>query len=218
MAIISLENINKKFKKGSYELHVLRDFCLEVEQGEQVAIVGPSGAGKSTLLHIIGGLDKPDSGTVLFDGDDIFKKRSKQLDEYRNMTVGFVFQFHYLLDEFSALENVMMPAIIGGMSRQEAKEKAAVLLSKVGLGERLTHYPVELSGGEQQRTAIARAMMNSPKLLLADEPTGSLDKQNSDDVLSMFDMMKQEGYTVMMVTHDMEVAERCDRVITLEKN
>lgn len=218
MSVLKIENISKSFKKGDYTLHVLKDFCLEIQEGEQVAIVGPSGAGKSTLLHILGGLEKPDSGEIVFGDEQIYSKKKKELDQYRNETVGFVFQFHYLLQEFTALENVMMPALIGGMSKNDAESKARALLEKVGLAERLTHYPVEMSGGEQQRTAIARALMNEPKLLLADEPTGSLDKHNTDEILNMFSMLKEDGITLVMITHDMAIADRCDRVVTLEKN
>lgn len=216
--MLEIINLNKMFRKGDYTLHVLQDLCMSVERGERVAIVGPSGAGKSTLLHIIGGLERPDSGAVIFDGENVFDKKGRQLDKYRNSTVGFVFQFHYLLEDFTALENVMIPALISGMNRNQAKEQATELLSRVGLYERLTHFPTELSGGEQQRTAIARALMNRPKLILADEPTGSLDRKNSEEVLAMFDLMKQDGITVLMVTHEEEVADSCDRKIVMEKS
>lgn len=191
---------------------------MKAEEGERAAIVGPSGAGKSTLLQIIGGLDKPDSGMVLFDGENVFEKKGRQLDRYRNGTVGFVFQFHYLLEDFTALENVMIPALIAGKGKNEAKDRASQLLERVGLSDRAEHFPTELSGGEQQRTAIARALMNSPRLILADEPTGSLDKKNSEEVLSMFDLMKQDGITVLIVTHDESIASACDRRIFMEKS
>nr|WP_022852208.1 ABC transporter ATP-binding protein [Limisalsivibrio acetivorans] len=216
--MLEIINLNKSFRKGEYTLHVLQDFCMTVQEGEQVAIVGPSGAGKSTLLHIVGGLEKCDSGSVMFGGEDILTKKGKALDTYRNSEVGFVFQFHYLLDEFTALENVLMPAMIQGMSREEAMPRAEELLAKVGLSDRMTHFPVELSGGEQQRTAIARAMMNSPRLILADEPTGSLDRKNSEEVLAMFDFVKSEGTSVLMVTHDNRIAESCDRIVAIDKS
>ncbi len=171
--MLEIVNLNKSFKKGGdYTLNVLQNFSMSVEDGERVAIVGPSGAGKSTLLQIIGGLDSPDSGgAVLFDGENVFEKKGKQLDKYRNGLVGFVFQFHYLLEDFTALENVMMPALIAGRNRAEAEKGGAMdLLSKVGLADRATHFPpTELSGGEQQRASIARALMNRPKMILADE-------------------------------------------------
>lgn len=216
--LLEIINLNKSFKKGSYTLNVLQNFCMKAEAGERVAIVGPSGAGKSTLLQIIGGLDKPDSGMVMFDGENVFDKKGRQLDKYRNGTVGFVFQFHYLLEDFTALENVMIPALIAGANRNEARDGAMELLSRVGLADRTTHFPTELSGGEQQRTAIARALMNRPKLVLADEPTGSLDRKNSEEVLAMFDLMKQDGITVLMVTHEESIADSCDRRIFMEKS
>jgi len=218
MSLLEIVNLNKSFLKGDYRLDVLSGFNMSVGKGEMLAIVGPSGAGKSTLLHIIGGLDKPDSGSVLFQGEDILKLKGKALDQFRNQDVGFVFQFHYLLEDFTALENVMMPALIAGENIDEAVKRAKALLAKVGLEDRVTHFPAELSGGEQQRTAIARAMMNSPKIILADEPTGSLDKKNSDEVLGMIRLMRDEGVTVLIVTHEAAIAESCDRIIRIEKS
>jgi lipoprotein-releasing system ATP-binding protein len=218
MSLLEIVNLNKSFLKGDYRLDVLSGFNMSVGKGEMLAIVGPSGAGKSTLLHIIGGLDKPDSGSVLFQGEDILKLKGKALDQFRNQDVGFVFQFHYLLEDFTALENVMMPALIAGENIDEAVKRAKALLAKVGLEDRVTHFPAELSGGEQQRTAIARAMMNSPKIILADEPTGSLDKKNSDEVLDMIRLMRDEGVTVLIVTHEAAIAESCDRIIRIEKS
>jgi lipoprotein-releasing system ATP-binding protein len=218
MSVLEIINLNKSFMKGDYRLDVLSDFNLKVDKGEMLAIVGPSGAGKSTLLHMVGGLDKPDSGLVLFQGEDILKKKGKSLDAYRNGDVGFVFQFHYLLEDFTAIENVMMPALIGGWDYSKAAGHASDLLEKVGLSGRKTHFPPELSGGEQQRTAIARAMMNSPKILLADEPTGSLDKKNSDEVMELIKLMKNEGVTVMIVTHEDGIAQACDRIVRIEKS
>ncbi|WP_041230076.1 ABC transporter ATP-binding protein [Deferribacteres bacterium DY0037] len=216
--MLEIINLNKSFKKGDYTLNVLNNFCLKVDDGERVAIVGPSGAGKSTLLQIIGGLDKPDSGSVVFNGDSVFDKKGRQLDRYRNSAVGFVFQFHYLLEDFTALENVMIPALIAGENRGDAKKRAEDLLARVGLSDRSDHFPTELSGGEQQRTSIARALMNNPKMILADEPTGSLDRKNSEEVFSMFDLMKQDGITVLIVTHDESIADACDRKIEMEKS
>lgn len=216
--MLEIINLNKSFKKGSYTLNVLDNFCMSADGGERVAIVGPSGAGKSTLLQIIGGLDKPDSGAVMFNGENVFEKKGKQLDKYRNGSVGFVFQFHYLLEDFTALENVMIPALIAGTNRSEAEERAKALLTRVGLSDRAEHFPTELSGGEQQRTALARALMNNPKMILADEPTGSLDRKNSEEVIAMFDLLKQDGLTVLIVTHDESIADTCDRKIVMEKS
>jgi len=216
--LLEIINLNKSFKKGSYTLNVLDNFCMSAEGGERVAIVGPSGAGKSTLLQIIGGLDKPDSGAVMFNGENVFEKKGKQLDKYRNGSVGFVFQFHYLLEDFTALENVMIPALIAVTNRSEAEERAKALLTRVGLSYRAEHFPTELSGGEQQRTALARALMNNPKMILADEPTGSLDRKNSEEVIAMFDLLKQDGLTVLIVTHDESIADTCDRKIVMEKS
>ncbi|MCD8567033.1 MAG: ABC transporter ATP-binding protein [Geovibrio sp.] len=218
MSLLEIIDLNKSFLKGDYRLNVLSGFNMSVGKGEMLAIVGPSGAGKSTLLHIIGGLDKPDSGSIMFQGEDILKLKGKAVDQFRNKDVGFVFQFHYLLEDFSALENVMMPALIGGMNIQDAAKRAKELLTKVGLENRITHFPAELSGGEQQRTAIARAMMNSPKVILADEPTGSLDKKNSDEVLDMIRLMRDEGVTILIVTHEDGIANSCDRIIRIEKS
>lgn len=218
MSLLEIIDLNKSFLKGDYRLNVLSGFNMSVGKGEMLAIVGPSGAGKSTLLHIIGGLDKPDSGSIMFQGEDILKLKGKAVDQFRNKDVGFVFQFHYLLEDFTALENVMMPALIGGMNIQDAAKRAKELLTKVGLENRTTHFPAELSGGEQQRTAIARAMMNSPKVILADEPTGSLDKKNSDEVLDMIRLMRDEGVTILIVTHEDGIANSCDRIIRIEKS
>jgi lipoprotein-releasing system ATP-binding protein len=218
MSLLEIIDLNKSFLKGDYRLNVLSGFSMSVGKGEMLAIVGPSGAGKSTLLHIIGGLDKPDSGSIMFQGEDILKLKGKAVDQFRNKDVGFVFQFHYLLEDFTALENVMMPALIGGMNIQDAAKRAKELLTKVGLENRITHFPAELSGGEQQRTAIARAMMNSPKVILADEPTGSLDKKNSDEVLDMIRLMRDEGVTILIVTHEDGIANSCDRIIRIEKS
>lgn len=217
MNLLNIQGLNKSFVKGDYKLNVLSDFNMNVDKGEMLAIVGSSGAGKSTLLHIIGGLDKPDSGVILFQGNDILRLKGKSLDRFRNQDVGFIFQFHYLLDDFSALENVIMPALIAGTNINDAIKRGEELLAKVGLKERATHFPSELSGGEQQRTAIARAMMNSPKLILADEPTGSLDKKNSDEVMDMIRLLKEEGVAVLIVTHEDAIADSCDRIIRIEK-
>ncbi|MGE4268121.1 MAG: ABC transporter ATP-binding protein [Deferribacterales bacterium] len=215
--MLEIINLNKTFGKGESAIHVLNCFNMTVAQGERVAIVGQSGAGKSTLLQIIGGLDAADSGIISFKNENIFDKKGKELDRYRNREVGFVFQFHYLLDDFTALENVMMPALIAGEDTAENRGYAKSLLARFGLSDRETHFPSQLSGGEQQRTALARALMNRPSMILADEPTGSLDKKNSEEVLSMFDSLKNDGITVLIVTHDDEIAKSCDRIVKMEK-
>lgn len=215
--MLELININKSFKKGASVINVLNDFNLTVEKGQFISIVGPSGVGKSTLLHITGGLERPDSGIVYFGKESIYDYRKTGLDYYRNHNVGFVFQFHYLLNDFSAVENVMIPAMIGGDSKGKSHERAEFLLEKVGLADRGSHYPTELSGGEQQRVAVARALMNNPKLILADEPTGNLDRQNSYGVFELFKKLNEEGVTVILVTHDEKLAELSDSEIKLEK-
>ncbi|WP_273267048.1 ABC transporter ATP-binding protein [Flexistipes sinusarabici] len=215
--LVELININKTFKKGPAVINVLNDFNLAIKRGEFISIVGPSGVGKSTLLHIIGGLERPDSGIVNFEGRGVYKQKNADLDSYRNNEVGFVFQFHYLLNDFTAIENVMMPAMIGKSPKNEAAKRAAEILEKVGMSDRQSHYPMELSGGEQQRVAVARALMNNPKLLLADEPTGNLDKKNSYGVFELFKKLNEEGVTVVIVTHDEHLSGLSDKEIKLEK-
>ncbi|MEC9492541.1 ABC transporter ATP-binding protein [Flexistipes sp.] len=215
--LVELININKTFKKGPAVINVLSDFNLSVEKGQFISIVGPSGVGKSTLLHIIGGLERPDSGIVNFEGEAVYKQKNTGLDSYRNNEVGFVFQFHYLLNDFTAIENVMMPALIGKISKNEAAKRAAEILEKVGMSDRESHYPMELSGGEQQRVAVARALMNNPKLILADEPTGNLDRKNSYGVFELFKKLNEEGVTVILVTHDEHLSGLSDKEIKLEK-
>jgi lipoprotein-releasing system ATP-binding protein len=219
---LRLENISKSFtidlgKKGKNDLKVLNGVNLEVAAGESLAVTGPSGAGKSTLIHIMGGLEHPSGGKVFFEGSDIYSLSGKELDLYRNSKVGFVFQFHYLLDDFSAMENVAIPALLGGGSFAEARERAEELLVQVGLQDRLHHHPKELSGGEQQRAALARALMNSPLILLADEPTGSLDRQNSDTVQELILNLPKTGVALVVVTHDMELASKAQKILHLEK-
>jgi lipoprotein-releasing system ATP-binding protein len=219
---VLLENITKCFsinlgRKGKSELKVLSEINLEVNLGESLAITGPSGAGKSTLIHIIGGLERPTGGKVFFNGSDIYSLSSKDLDIYRNRKVGFVFQFHYLLDDFSALENVAIPAMLGGESFADARQRAEALLEQVGLKDRLSHHPKELSGGEQQRAALARALMNKPSVLLADEPTGSLDRHNSDTVQELILGLPAAGVALIIVTHDMNLASKAQKILRLEK-
>jgi lipoprotein-releasing system ATP-binding protein len=187
-----------------------------VQAGESVALVGASGAGKSTLLHLLGALDRPTAGEVLFGGEEIFRKNDQQLAAFRNRSLGFVFQFHHLLPEFTALENAMMPALINGMKRDEARGIAADLLAAVGLGHRVTHKPGELSGGEQQRVAIARALVLSPRLVLADEPTGNLDMKTSSEIHELFAALQDRiGITLVVVTHNEQLAARLGRTVRL---
>ena len=210
--MIEVKNIHKSF--GTLE--VLKGVDLTVEKGEIVSIIGKSGAGKTTLLQIIGTLDKPDSGSVVIDGVDVFALKEKELADFRNRHIGFIFQFHQLLPEFNALENVMMPAMIARMSEKEAEQRAVQLLTELGMAERLTHKPNELSGGEKQRVAAARAMMMSPDVILADEPSGSLDESNKKELHKLLlQMREQYGQTIIIVTHDKELAEISDRVIEM---
>ncbi len=208
--MIQLRNITKSF--GS--LQVLRGIDLDISKGEVVSIVGPSGAGKTTLLHIMGTLDRPDSGQVIIGGQDVLRLSQQRLARFRNQHIGFVFQFHQLLPEFTALENVMIPAFIGGMGRREARERATELLSFMGLEERASHKPNELSGGEKQRVAVARALMNRPDVVMADEPSGSLDSQNKAELHRLFfDLRDRMGQTFVIVTHDESLALQTDRTI-----
>lgn len=213
--LLEAKNLSKAFKKGDYLIKVLDNFNFEVDKGDFVAIVGPSGAGKSTLLHILGGLEKPDNGFVLLNGENIYKDE-KELDNIRNQYFGFVFQFHYLLDDFTAIENVALPAMITG-KKDEAFKKAKAILEKMGLINRLNHFPNELSGGEQQRVAIARALINDPLIIFADEPTGNLDKENSKIVIDEFKRLNEQGITILMVTHDEHIASQAKKILRLEK-
>lgn len=213
---VEIRSLSKRFIKDRSRIDVLTDLNLELQPGERVSIIGQSGSGKSTFLHVLGTLDRPTSGQVLFDGKDVFKNTSKKLDRLRNQRVGFVFQFHHLLPDHDALRNVMMPAVIAGVDSAKARERAQSLLEQVGLQDRLTHRPGKLSGGEQQRVAIARALMRRPSLLLADEPTGNLDPRTSDAVLEqMLELNKEVGSTLVVVTHSHELAAKFDRRLTL---
>ncbi len=211
MTILKAVDLHRRFG----DLEVLKGITMEVKEGELLSIVGASGAGKSTLLHLLGGLDRPDRGDVLYRGDSIFRGSEEELATYRNREVGFVFQFHHLLNEFTALENVMMPCLIARMDREEARERAEELLVRVGLRERLFHRPPELSGGEQQRVAVARALVMSPRILLADEPTGNLDTHTGEEVFSLLRSFNREGVTVVLVTHNEDLARRASRRIRI---
>ena len=207
----------KQIRKSFGQLEVLKGLDFTVEKGEITAIVGASGAGKSTLLQILGTLLSPDSGSLRIDGTDVLSLSQKELAAFRNRRIGFVFQAHHLLPEFTALENVMIPALIGGVRASEARSLAEKWLQAVGLEARMTHKPSELSGGEQQRVAIARALVNSPAILFADEPTGNLDSRTKEEIHQLFfDLGKQLGQTIVIVTHDAGLAKFCDRTCTLQ--
>lgn len=214
---MSARGIHKMYAQGAGQLHILKGVDLNIYENEALCIVGASGAGKSTLMHILGALDTPDEGEVLFKEQNLFKMNEEQLAHYRNRSLGFVFQFHHLLAEFTAVENVLLPARLKGHSPQEAKLKAEKLLSRVGLSERLNHFPSQLSGGELQRVAIARALINEPEILFADEPTGNLDSRNGMMVQELFfDLIKQMKITLVVVTHDIKFAERFPRVLRMQ--
>ena len=210
--MIKADHIYKSF--GTVQ--VLKDICFSAAPGEVVAIVGASGAGKSTLLQIMGSLMKPDSGTVTIDSTSLFSLSDKGISSFRNKKIGFVFQAHHLLAEFTALENVMLPALIAGKSRKQAREQALPLLETVGLSHRISHKPSELSGGEQQRVAIARALVNRPSVVFADEPTGNLDSRTKEEIHRLFFSLRDQlGVTIILVTHDRDLAHLCDRTVEM---
>jgi lipoprotein-releasing system ATP-binding protein len=217
MSFITVSSLNKRYRVGTQDIHVLRDLDLIVERGEMVAIVGASGVGKSTLLHLLGGLDRADSGHITVDGHDLGDMADQARVAFRNAQVGFVFQFHHLLPEFSALENAEMPMRIARRSPAEARATASALLGRVGLAERLDHRPSMLSGGEQQRVAVARALVMQPALVLADEPTGDLDEATGDALHDLFrEMHRERGLTSVIATHNPRLAASCDRILRLE--
>jgi lipoprotein-releasing system ATP-binding protein len=216
LPLVEVRGVEKRFFHEGRELTVLKPIDLVIERGEMLTIVGASGAGKSTLLHLLGTLDLPTHGQILFNGRDVTQYSSSQLAEFRNASLGFVFQFHHLLPEFTALENVMMPGMIRGERKQLVSEKAERLLTEVGLSHRLKHRPGELSGGEQQRVALARALVMEPKLVLADEPTGNLDSQTSEAIHELFVRLNRtHGTTFLIVTHSADLAARMPRVVTM---
>jgi lipoprotein-releasing system ATP-binding protein len=217
--ILQAQHLAKSFKDDSESgrLDILTDVNLEIGKSEVVAIIGSSGCGKSTLLHILGGLDRPNQGTVRWNGQSVYDLKPDKLADLRNRNVGFVFQFHHLLPEFTAIENVMMPGFISGTPQDEAEERASGLLTRLGLGKRLTHRPSQLSGGEQQRVSMARALMNNPSLILADEPTGNLDESNTESILSqLFELRENRELSIVLITHEKEIADRCDVIHELQ--
>jgi lipoprotein-releasing system ATP-binding protein len=211
--MITAKNIHKAYN----ELEILKGVDLEIESGEVISIVGSSGAGKTTLLSILGTLDRPNAGELFYDGQDVFKWNDKKLSAFRNQNIGFVFQFHQLLPEFTAMENVCIPAWIGGKGKKETETRATELLELFNLKERLHHKPSELSGGEQQRVAVARALINSPKVVLADEPSGNLDSENARELHQLFFKLRKElNQTFVIVTHNAELAEMADRKLQMK--
>ncbi len=217
MAFLEIQNISKSYKMKDNSLLVIDDFSYTAEKGDLVGLQGPSGAGKSTLLHIIGGLDKPDKGSVLFNSQNIYNMKEQELNTYRGKNMGFIFQFHYLLDDFTALENIIMPMLIHNIDKKKAVLRGQELIEQVGLYNRKEHYPNELSGGEQQRIAVARALSMNPDIILADEPTGNLDKANSMQVLDILKHQAEKGVCVIIVTHDDNIASECSKHITMKK-
>lgn len=214
--LISARGLSKGFDTSGARLEILSGLDLDLDAGETLAVVGASGIGKSTLLHILGTLDRPDKGTMLYRGEDVFRFDDTRLAKFRNETIGFVFQFHHLLPEFNAVENAMMPALIKGWRKQDAWEAAEAILIRVGLENRLTHRVDKLSGGEQQRVALARALILKPTVLLADEPTGNLDKQNHEQVLNLLLELNSElGMALVVVTHNMDLASTMSRRVTI---
>jgi lipoprotein-releasing system ATP-binding protein len=216
-SVLEARDVGKQFQQGPVTLEVLKSVNLAILAGERLSIVGASGSGKTTLLQILGGLDKPSNGQVLVDGKNIHELGEKERGDLRNRAVGFIYQFHHLLPEFSALENVAMPLLVRRMNTTEAKDRAREILKRVGLGERLTHRPHQLSGGERQRAAVARALVTQPKVVLADEPTGNLDTRNAESVFElMLELNRERRTSLVVVTHDLRIAARMDRALEIE--
>ena len=213
--IITMKNVNKSYKMGSGSLHVLKDISLTVEQGEYLAILGPSGSGKSTLMNIIGCMDVLDEGTYNLDGVEIEKAKEKELTNIRNQKIGFIFQKYHLIPTYNVLQNIVMPLLMRGMTLKDARDASMDTIAMLGLAERIDHKPNELSGGQQQRVAIARALVGQPAILLADEPTGALDRNSGKEVLKLFQRLSDMGNTIVMITHDLSVAEHAKRVVRI---
>ena len=215
--LISVQNLEKSFKTGKKTLKVLKNLNFGIMKGEMVAIMGPSGVGKRTLLHLMGTLDRPSTGKILFNQTNLFEMNDRRLADFRNKNIGFVFQFHHLLPEFTARENVMMPLLIQGIKRKDASERANTILGDLELGDRISHKTGELSGGEQQRVAIARALANDPEVILADEPTGNLDQKTGEKVHHLLKELKQaKNKTLVVVTHNNKLSDYMDRVLIME--
>ena len=215
-AIIQIKDVNKTYHLGDEDLHALAHVNLTINAGDFVALIGPSGSGKSTLANIIGGLDRPDSGTIVVDGIDLSKAHDRKLSEYRNKHIGFVFQSFNLQGPLTALENVMVPLLLARIKRKTRVARGKACLELVGLGERMKHRPSQLSGGQRQRVSIARALANEPKIILADEPTGNLDSAKGQEILQVLQKLNQQGITIIIITHDMEIARHARRVFNLK--
>lgn len=213
--IITMQNVNKSYKMGANSLHVLKAISLTVEKGEYLAILGPSGSGKSTLMNIIGCMDVMDGGTYNLDGVEIEMAKEKELTNIRNQKIGFIFQKYHLISTYNVLQNIVMPLLMRGMNLKEAKDASMDTIAMLGLAERIDHKPNELSGGQQQRVAIARALVGQPAILLADEPTGALDRNSGKEVLKLFQRLSDMGNTIVMITHDLSVAEHAKRVVRI---
>ena len=215
--VISLRAVGKTFISGETPIHILEDIDFDIQSGQSIAVTGKSGSGKSTLLNIVGTLDRPTTGSVYFQGQDTSTLTDRELSQFRNTNIGFIFQSHLLLDDFNALENVCIPALIKGMRAQQARRRAVELLVRVGLEDRLSHSPLKLSGGERQRIAICRALMNNPPIIIADEPTGSLDEESSQQVADiLFELVEEEHKAMLLVTHDRQTAQRCASMYLLQ--
>lgn len=215
--IIQVHNVTKSYRDGSSKILALNNISFNLPEGESMAIIGSSGSGKTTLLHILGGLDKPNSGEVRINNQILNKLNDNELSKFRNKTIGFVFQFFYLQDYLTARENVALPLILAGENTKRSLEKAEMLLNQVGLSHRFNHYPNEISGGEMQRIAVARALIHDPKIILADEPTGNLDKENAENILNIFDEIAKTGVSVVVITHDNWISKRFKNVLRLSK-
>ncbi len=214
--LITVKDLNKTFVSSGRHLQVLHDISFEIAEGDMTALTGPSGVGKSTLLHILGTLDRPTAGQVLYEDSNVFTFSNDELARFRRSSIGFVFQFHHLLPEFNTLENTLMPALIAGIRNEDAEKKARKLLDDVGLSERITHKPGELSGGEQQRVAVARALMLEPRVVLADEPTGNLDTGTGEELFNLLKGLNEKGTSFIIVTHNETLASQCSRTIKMK--